>query len=329
MNADIFAKWFRMQGKQVVRTQSSYWVDGGARAFQAFPYHWLTEPTRGELDDFLKENKAITLRYSTPVHASSGYVSYHTVLGDMAYDISNLGKRTRKNIRHGLDHSQVMPISFERLAGEGYSLLLDTMDRQGRNPDIMHKEWETLCLSAGDLAGFETWGAFVDNKLAASALVFRMDDYYYFLYQHSLRQYLSENVNNALTFVLTQELVKRSETKSIFYGLHSLDAPDSLDEFKFHMGYSAKPVRQQVVFHPWLRSFVNNTSHTVVYKLLNWNLGNPLLSKAEGILRFYLDGKQDPSLQQWPECLTSQKEEILKSCGCKEISTFEEVRHLN
>jgi hypothetical protein len=329
MSADIFAEWFRKQGKQVVRTQSSYWVDRGTRAFQAFPYHWLIEPTQDELDGLLKENKAITLRYSTPVNAPSGYVSYHAVLKDNAYDISNLGKRTRKNIRHGLDRSQVVPISFERLAGEGFSLLLDTMDRQGRNSDITQKEWETLCVSAGDLPGFETWGVLVGSKLAASALVFRMDDYYYILYQQSLRQFLSENVNNALTFVLTQELVKRPEMKSIFYGLHSLDAPVSLDEFKFHMGYIAKPVRQRVVFHPWLRSFVNDTSHWVAHKLLNWNLGNPMLSKAEGMLRFYLDGNQQLSLQQWPECLISQKQEILKSCGSEEISTFKEARHLN
>jgi len=313
MNPDILAEWFRRQGQLVVRTCSSYWVDQGSRAFQAFPYHWLIEPDQSELNNLLKKYRAITLRYSTPVSARSGYVSYHAVLKDTTYDLANLGKRTRKNIRRGLDFFCVEPISFERLAAEGFLLQLDTLKRQGRKLDLEHSKWKTLCFAANDLPGFEAWGATLDGSLAASAIIFRMDNYYYVLYQQSLSRYLSENVNNALTFTMTQDLIKRPETKSIFYGLHSLDAPSSLDEFKFRMGYMAKPVRQRVVFHPWLGLFANNLSHSIVQRLLNQNEGNPKLSKAEGILRFYLEGSLPLEEQNWPECLVPCKEELLNS----------------
>ena len=313
MNPEIFAEWFRQQGRQVVRTPSSYWVNQGSRAFQAFPYHWEIEPNRCERDELLKRHKAIALRYSTPLRAESGYASYHAIMEDAAYDLTSLGKRTRKNIRRGLDFSRVEPISFERLSEEGFLLQLDTMERQGRKADLDHNKWKTLCLTARDLPGFEAWGALVNGVLAASALIFQMDDWYYILYQQSLRRYLPENVNNALTFTITQSLINRPGTKSVFYGLHSLDASASLDEFKFRMGYQAKPVRQRIVFHPWLGSFGNDVSHSLTQRLLSHLPGHPILSKAEGMLRFYLEGKLPLREQTWPECLVPCKVALVDS----------------
>jgi hypothetical protein len=207
----------------------------------------------------------------------------------------------------------VEPISFECLGEEGFLLQLDTLNRQGRKLQLEHSKWKTLCLAAKDLPGFEAWGALVNGKLAASVITFRMDDCYYMLYQQCLRQYLSDNVNNALSFIVTQDLIKRAETKSILYGLHSLDAPPSVDEFKFRMGYTAKPVRQRVDFHPWLKPFTTTATHNFLTRLLQRDQGNPFLAKAEGTLRFYLEGKIPLRDQNWPEGLASCKKELLNS----------------
>jgi hypothetical protein len=313
MNPEIFAEWFRKQGQLVVRTPSSYWVYQGTRAFQAFPYHWLIEPGPNELHGFLKEYKAITLRYSTHLSADVGYISYHAVLDDVNYDLNKLSKWARKNIRRGLNACQVEPISFERLASDGFLLQVDTLHRQGRKLDLEYRKWETLCLAAGDLPGFEAWGSFVDGELAASVITFRMNDCYYMLYQQCLRKYLADNVNNALSFTVTRELTRRPETQNILYGLHSLDAPPSVDEFKFRMGYTAKPVRQRVVFHSFWRPFINRLSYKMTRHILNIDPGNPILSKAEGMLRFCLEGNLPLDEQKWPECLASSKEKLISS----------------
>jgi len=308
MNPDIFAEWFRRQGQLVIRTASSYWVKQGPGAFQAFPFHWIIEPTQSEINDLLKKYRAITLRYSTPIHVGAGYVSYHAILEDPAYGYPNLSRGTRTNVRKGLKSCQVERISFECLAQEGFFLQLDTLNRQGRQLDLEHDKWKTLCLAAGDLPGFEAWGSLVDGKLAASAIVFQMDNCYYILYQQSLRQYLSEKVNNALTFSMTQNLMKRAGTRSIFYGLHSLDAPVSVDEFKFHMGYMAKPVRQRVDFHPWFKPFATRTTHKFLTHLCQRDHGNPFLAKAEGMLRFYLEGKRSLEEQNTQKVLRPARE---------------------
>jgi hypothetical protein len=250
----------------------------------------VIRPSENELFQFLKEYKGIGLRYSAPIDSSIGHESYHAVYENESYDFENLGKWARKNVRRGLNHCAIEPISFERLAEEGWSLQLDTLDRQGRRLSIAKEVWRNRCISAGELLGFEAWGAIDKGKLAASVITFQMNDCGYMLYQQCHRDYLADHVNNALGFIVTKNMVERPQIKSILYGLHSLDAPASVDEFKFRMGYSAKPVKQRVVFHPMIAPLFNPISYKVIKRLKSWNPSNPSLAKVEGMVRFYLEG---------------------------------------
>lgn len=297
MNADTFALWLRSQGRRVVRTESSYWQSESARAFQAFPYHWTIRPSESELRELLQENDAISLRYSTPLDAPIGCLSYHAVFEKSSYEIDDLGKWARKNVRRGLRNCVVQGLSFDRLAEEGWELQRDTLDRQGRNLKITHENWQRLCRAAADLPGFEAWGASVQGRLAASVITFLMDDCCYMLYQQCHRDYLAAHVNNALSFTVTQSMVRKPSVHSVFYSLHSLDAPPSMDEFKFRMGYSAKPVRQRVVFHPVLTPLFNPLTHAVVKAAKILRPGSTVIAKTEGMLRFYLEGKKPLSEQ--------------------------------
>ena len=306
MNQEIFAEWLQRRGQQVRRTESSYWVDCGFRVYQAFPYHWLIQPGEKELSSLLKSHHALGLRYSTPLDRPEGCLSYHAVFEESAYGLEKLGIKVRYNVRLGLKNCRVKQIAFEQLAQEGWRLQRDTLDRQGRKVTAPREYWRTLCRAAVDLPGFEAWGALVRGQLVGSLITFQMGDCCYLLYQQSLREFLPWKINNALSFVVTQTMVNRPGVKSILYGLHSLDAPASLDEFKFRMGYTAKPVRQRVVFHPCLRPFFNRYSHAAVQRLLAWRPGDPTLAKAEGMMRFYLEGKRPLAEQQRPGCLTNQ-----------------------
>jgi hypothetical protein len=295
MTPEIFAEWLKRQGHQVIRTETSYWFNQGPRVYQAFPYHWVIQPSEEELKHFLKENNALGLRYSTPIDSVKGCESYHAVYENESYDYDNLSKWARKNVRRGLNHCSVESITFERLANEGWNLQLDTLDRQGRKLPIEKGEWQNRCISAGELPGFEAWGAIDKGKLAASVITFQMVDCCYMLYQQCLRDYLADHVNNALGFIVTKEMINRPSIKSILYGLHSLDAPASVDEFKFRMGYSAKPVKQRVEFHPMLAPLFNPISYKIIKQLKSWKPSNPSLAKMEGMVRFYLEGKSHHS----------------------------------
>jgi hypothetical protein len=270
----------------------------------------VIQPTEEELADFLGQNRAIALRYSTPVDSPHGCISYHAVYDEPDYTLDNLDRRSRQNVRTGLKNCCIEPISCERLAKDGWSLEMDTARRQGRQVRISEEIWRRRYMAAADLPGFEAWGALVDGRLVASLLTFRMEDCCEMVSQQCHRDYLNARVNNALSFVVTQTMNNRTEIHSVFYALQSLDAPPSVDEFKFRMGYIAKPVRQRVVFHPWFEPLANNLTHTVIVRLLRRNPGNYILAKVEGMLRFHLQGKRPLKEQDWPEFLVDRKIEL-------------------
>jgi len=290
----------------VVRTYSSYWHSAGPRALQAFPYHWTIVPGERELNDLMRDKRAFCLRYSAPLNSPSGCLSYHVVREGPEYDFQALGKWARKNVRRGSRNCKVEEISFDRLAEEGWALQRDTLERQGRRSHVSEREWRVRCLAAKCLPGFEAWAAIAQGRLAASVITFPLDDCIYLLYQQCHREFLSAHVNNALSFTVTQKMLCRPGVRSVFYSLHSLDAPATMDEFKFRMGYAARLVRQRVVFHPAIEPLAHPAMHAIVRAARALVPGHPVLAKAEGVLRFYLQGKRPLGEQDCPPSLVPQ-----------------------
>ena len=292
MTPDIYAEWLRRQGQRVVRTESSYWHSEGMRVFQAFPYHWLIEPGENELRELMFGHHAFALRYSQPAcDPQPGNSRYHAVYTGKTYDFETLGAWARKNVRRGLRNCTVGPITLERYLEEGWRLRVDTLARQGRRLKESKTGWSGRYAAASGLDGFEVWAAQVKGQLAATLVTFQMDSWAYMLYQQCHSDYLTEHVNNALSFTVTQTLVRRANLHGIFYGMQSLDAPASVDEFKFRMGYEARPVRQRVAFHPYLSPLMNGVSRRVTMTLARLSPRSRLLAKADGMLRLGLAEK--------------------------------------
>ncbi len=310
ISTGTFAKWLCRQGYSVVEVNNYYWYNQGPMVYQNFPYHHINSFDSTELKEVFGETGAIALRYSTEVEQPLGKISYH-VVREKPFVINEFPKKVRHDLQHGIQYAVYEPISILRLANEGWNLRLDTLIRQGREEAENQKFWERLCLSAEGLPGFEAWGALHQNKLVASILTITIDDTACILYQQSLTKHLKYGVNNALAYIYTNEILLRPGIEHIFYGLHSLDAPPSVDEFKFRMGYTAKPVRQRVVFHPLLAPLFNPFTHFTLNKLSTIWSGNPFLAKAEGMVRFYLEGKKPLEQQVWPENLANLRDVIL------------------
>ncbi len=314
MNAEIFAEWMRRQGHQVFRTASSYWYSAGPHVLQAFPYHWLINPSEEEISGLLMRHKIVSVRYSTLLNSQIGKVSYHIILHN-PYNMDNLKAQARNGVNRGLKHCRIEQISFERLATEGWVLQRDTLDRQNRLRSMTQAEWERICRSAADLPGFEAWAAVSDHELAAALIVCQIDNTWSVPYALSHRRFLNDHVNNALFYSTSCNLLARDGVEGIFFTVQSLDAPPTVDDFKLRMGLTPRPVRQRVDFHPWLRPLATTTTHKLFTSLLQQDSGNPTLAKTEGMLRFYLDGKQPLTHQHWPECLMPCKQELPTSIG--------------
>jgi len=307
MKPEKFAEWFLIQGYNVIKTESSFWVEIVPFFYQAIPYNWVIEPDDKELDILFRKTRAIGLRYSTTIAAKEGYISYHVVYDSPIYSLENLPKKARYDVRKGLKSCRIQKISFDRMAREGWKLREETLNRQGRIGAENYKKWEKLCLSAKIIGEIEAWGAIIDDKLVASLIAVDINECSLILYQQSLSNYLQLGVNNALVYTFIEDALKRPDIKSIFYGLHSLDAPESVDEFKFRMNFRPKMVKQRIVFRVGLRPFVNRYILNMLKFLKNNIINLNGLSKFEGICRFYLEGKKPTEFQLWPKPLLKLK----------------------
>jgi hypothetical protein len=300
-----FIEWNRRQGHKILKTESAYWVSAGMGTYQAVPYHAVISPTEEELQSLFHEHKAVAIRYSTPVEYAEGSLSYHVVYDKQGYALNDLPKKARHDIKRGLSTVTVSPIPLSRLATEGWKLRYETLERQKRTGAESKEWWSKLCSSTEGLGGFEAWGATVDGKLTAALLGMQFENTYCIFYQQSLTDFLRFGVNNALTYIVTSEILQRPGVNQVFYGLHSLDAPSSVDEYKFRMGYYPKPVRQRIVFSPFLQPLVNPLNHSMLKLALRLFPQSYLFAKAEGMFRFYLNGKLPLEQQQPPTALVS------------------------
>lgn len=305
--------WLRRQGYRVITTESGSWYNAAPGIFQAFPYHPVISPSDEEIRLVLRQGRAAGLRYSTAVQSPFGKISYHAVYAKPVYGLEQVSRQTRQNIRKGLEYATYEPVSFNRLADEGWLLRAETIARQGRPKAETQAWWRKLCLSAEGLPGFEAWGAFRGGQLVAALVAYLARDCFQLLYQQSRTEHLKFGVNNTLGFVATQQMVARG-VPEIFYGLESLDASPNVDEFKFRMGYEAVPVRQRVVFHPALRPVMTSVAlaaldlfgRTRPRRHQKWQ-------KASGLLRFYLEGRLPLARQRCPECLLPLRGEWLET----------------
>jgi hypothetical protein len=304
-------EWLRRQGHRVIFSRSSCWYNAAPGILQAFPYHLLITPSEDELRQVLREGRAYGLRYSAPLTSPVGKISYHIVYSSPVFGLEQVSRQTRQNIRKGIEHAVIEPISFSRLAEEGWPVRADTLARQGRLKAENAAWWRTLCLSADGLPGFEAWGASHNGKLVAALIAYLAGECFLMLYQQSLTAHLKFGVNNALGFVFSQKALARPGVKRLFYGLHSLDASWKVDEFKLRMGYAAEPVRQRVFFHPALRPIVQPATVTALEYLGSKMLRNPKLLKAAGMMRFCLEGNRPLSAQECPECLIAERAQWL------------------
>jgi hypothetical protein len=309
--SELFVEWLVRQGYQVVKSPSSYWVQITRRVYLSIPFYRVINPSEPEIAQLFADHKAIALRYSTPLDAQAGQVSYHVVWPHKAMTLEGLGKKVRYDVRKGLNAAKFEQVPFARMAKEGWTLRVETLARQGRAGAEDVRWWERLCHTGEGLPGVEAWGALCEDRLVASLIALTSGGWTSILYQQSLTAFLNHGVNNALTFAFCRDALDRHGVEGIWYGLHSLDAPTTVDDFKFRMGFAPMPVRQRVVLHPKYEPFANRASQGVL-KAMHWFAPrNWSVAKAEGMIRFYLQGQLPLEKQIWPSCLEEDKERIL------------------
>lgn len=294
MNPAVFAEFLERQGHTITRTESCYWYNAQPGFYFYFPYHRLINPSEAELKNLQRGRLFIGARFFIPP-TDTERNSYLLVCDDKNYSLESVdAKYARRQTRRGLEHFEIRPVDFRDLAVSGLPLVHDTLERQGRDLnawDAAH--WRAYCLAADGLQGFEAWGAYHDDRLAAFMITFLMEDHFTILHHSSATEFLPLYCNNALVYSVTRQKLSDPHISCVFYGPESLDAPESLDKFKYRMGFTTRPMVQKMVFHPLVKPLINPLSQKVVRWAASKNPGSDLWRKLDGIIDFYRQTKRE------------------------------------
>ncbi len=258
----------------------------------SLPSHRLLAPRPEALRELFAAGGVYGVRFPSPL-PSSGKLSYQIVCDDPGFGLDNLSSNVRSKVRRGLKRCEVRQVSFAELSNLGEAADSDTMARQGRAPKLAGAAWQEYWKAAADTEGMEGWAAFVGGELASFLVTVSFSDGpVEFMLARSRTEHLNSYPNNALIYTCTEEMLCRRGAAKITFGLESLEPVGPLDQFKFSMGFRAEPLRQRVVFHPWLRRFL--ASPAVRGMAYRWGTGRGpeggFWRKATGLLRFAEEG---------------------------------------
>ncbi len=296
MDAAAYASFLLAMGHRVVSTPSAYWFDASRFFYLSAPSHLTYAPSLDELGVLWRQFPCMGVRFASPLEGP-GRLSYQIVCDNPQFGLDSLSGNIRSKVRRGLKRCEVKPMSLREVAVAGMEANVETTARQGREGVLAGERWDRFFAAAERTPGFEAWGAWCGDELAAFLITACFTDSVEFLLARSRSSLLSAYPNNALIYSVTEEMMVRRRISQITFGLESLEPVGPLDEFKFGMGFRARPLRQRVIFHPLIRPLVQ--SARLRHWLQRWSerrgANAVFWRKAAGILRFADESTEMPS----------------------------------
>ena len=291
MDAAAYAGFLRAIGHRVVSTRSAHWFDASRFFFLSAPPHQLYDPAADELRVVLRRPPCLGVRFAAGLEGV-GKLSYQIVCDNRGYGLEALSANVRSKVRRGLKRCDVQPLAFPVIASAGKQAHEDTLARQGRDGVLAGSRWDRFFAAAARTPDVEGWGAWSGGVLAAFLVTVGFDDSVEFLLARSCSDRFGAYPNNALIFTVAEEMLVRRGVQRITFGLESLEPVGPLDQFKFGMGFQARPLRQRVVFHPLLRALLRHASVRGVFqKWTDRHGGHAVVwRKAAGLVRFAEEG---------------------------------------
>ena len=285
-DAASYGEFLAAIGHRVVPMRTAVWYDANRHFYLSAPSHRLYEPSDDEVRNLLHW-PCLGVRFATP-ETGRGKLSYQIVCDNQTYGLDGLSANVRSKVRRGLKRCTIAPVPFATLASAGLRAHHDTLNRQGRDGGLSGDRWERYWAAAAAAPGFEGWGAWMGDVLAAFLVTVTFEESVEFLMARSCSDELGAYPNNALIFSVAEEMLMRRGVPEITFGLESLEPVGPLDQFKFGMGFHARPLRQRVVFHPVVQALLRRPALRRQFDRWAERKGTTAVfwRKAGGLLRF-------------------------------------------
>jgi hypothetical protein len=139
MNSENFCELLGRWGQRTIRGQSTYWVERSRGFFLNIPPYGIIDLDEDEMARLFSQPGVLGLKYSTEPQGN-GQAGAIYLLSDKSYDLTKLGRSTRRHTRRGLGMCRVEQIGFDELKAKGMQANLDTLCRQKRGEPMSRVE---------------------------------------------------------------------------------------------------------------------------------------------------------------------------------------------
>jgi hypothetical protein len=214
---------------------------------------------------------------------------------DKEYDIENvINSRGRRGIHKGMKDcsvSRVVPKDFPNLT---YNIFSESMKSYGiKSSKIPTKEeyYESI-MNKSEYEGFELWGTFVGDKLAAFATCVVIDDVVMFGSTKSDPKLHTHSPNNALFYHITKHYLRERGILYVTNGSRTLLHPTTINDFLIRMGFRKVFCRLNVELSNFTKLLLNLTgSELNKYLKFFWKMFPRQYEKFQAFLKLVEIGK--------------------------------------
>jgi hypothetical protein len=278
------AAFLERLGHRVIRSESCYWYDQASRFWLAFPHSQPIAPDRAELGRVFTATRSFGVRFVGRPE-DPGRASYALMLDDPNYDLESLSANTRSKVRRGLKQCEVKRVDATFVRAHGQAANDDTLRRTGFTRDVY--EWNRYWDAVAATPDVAVWGALREGQLLAYLVAVPVEGCADILVARSSDDGLRYYPNNALLFTATRDLLRLPGINRILFGLESLEAVTGVDAFKEAMGFTRRPIRQRIVFHPLAEPFARaRLTARIARALARRPSAGVFWRKLEGLLVF-------------------------------------------
>lgn len=235
LTVNEWAKYYH----NIVWIDDSPWELRNRLLIPVAPPHTIMNINREKLKEALFKTKAL-LAYWTDNWNSQQSQWWWTVCDLKNYDIEDIQNPTgRRGIRKGLENCSINLIEPEKFVELTYQIYFKSLLSYNvpESKIISYKEYNETIINQSKYEGFELWGAFVKDKLAAYATCLVIDNVASFGSTKSDPEFHKYYPNNALFYHLTKHYLGEREFSYVTNGPRTLLHSTSINDFLIKMGY--------------------------------------------------------------------------------------------
>ncbi len=268
----------------------TFWAGFASGTMMRRPAFHLAPPTSHEIRQVLWRGRTAIASYLLEPDERHLANAWLYVCTDRTYALEKLSQQMRRNVRLGLKHLTITPLTSEQVLAHGVQAFCDTQRRVGLSEGTPER-FRRRFISVASLPEYVYLGAWKDNQLAAFLSIIEVDDWAEIEGTFSMDALRRYKPNDTLMYsALSYYLVERA-CRLMSYGVSSIQAESNaagLHRFKTKVGFEARPVHRAFVPHPLLRPFVNRLTLWGVNTALRLWPGDLNLKRAGGMLAYML-----------------------------------------